>query len=163
MTLRCVLIASVFLVARSMAQAEEGNCTVREASYRPDCPLAISFLEKLQAALHNNDRNAVASLVHYPLLTTLHAKKVQIASRPELLAHYQEIFDSGVRCAILNATAKDVWGNWQGFMIGNGAIWFDGIIPATEKVDTNAPDYWTKHPLRVITVNNGSAIPCKPK
>ena len=34
-----------------------------------------------------------------------------------------------VRAAILKATADDVWGNYRGFMIGDGVIWFDGIVP----------------------------------
>jgi hypothetical protein len=90
--------------------------------------------------------------------------KVHIASQGQLLTHYDEIFDDRVRCAVLNATAKEVWGNWQGFTIGNCAIWFDGVIPRTEKIDIDAPDYWTKHAFKIITVNNGSAtVPCRSK
>jgi len=158
-----VLFSATLLVAPS-ALCGEGNCTKLDDSSRPDCPSAIAFLNKLQTVLRNDDRNTVASLVRYPLLTSLHAKKVRIADRAQLLTHYEEIFDAGIRCSVLNATAKDLWGNWQGFTTGNGAVWFDGVIPATEKVNTNATDYWTKHPFKIVTVNNGSVtIPCKSK
>lgn len=94
-------------------------------------------------------------MVHYPLLTTLSHHKVYIHSRNELLSHFDEVFDEGVRSAISNATDTDVWGNWRGFMIGSGAVWFDAIIPRGEKPDPKAPDYWTKHPFKIITINNG--------
>ena len=36
-------------------------------------------------------------------------------------------------CAIDSAKTSDVWGNYQGFMIGNGVIWWDQVIPASAK------------------------------
>jgi hypothetical protein len=159
-----LFVATVLLAVPCNVLSEEGNCTQRDNSSRPDCPGAIAFLGKLQTTFRSNDRKTVASLVRYPLLTTLPSKKVHIANQAQLLTHYDEIFDAGVRCAVLNATQKEVWGNWQGFMIGNGTIWFDGVIPRSEKADTDAPDYWTKHPFKIVTVNNGSATtPCKSK
>ena len=164
MSPRVGFVVAFILAVPCKILSQEGNCTQRDNSSRPDCPGAITFLGKLQTTFQSNDRKAVASLVRYPLLTTLHSKKVSIANRAQLLTHYDEIFDAGVRCAVLNASAKEVWGNWQGFTIGDGAIWFDGIIPRTEKVDIDAPDYWTKKPFKIITVNNGSAtVPCKSK
>jgi hypothetical protein len=159
-----LFVATVVLVVPYTALSQEGNCTQRDNSWRPDCPGAITFLGKLQTAFERNDRKAVASLVHYPLLTTLNSKKVHIASRDQLLTHYDEIFDAGVRCAVRNSTASDVWGNWQGFTIPSGAIWFDGTVLPTQKDDPDAPDYWTKHAFKIITVNNGNVtVPCKSK
>jgi hypothetical protein len=63
-------------------------------------------------------------------------------------------------CSILNATEKDVWGNWQGFTVGQGAVWFDGIIPQSEHPDTKAPDYWTKYPFKIKTINNDAQYSC---
>jgi hypothetical protein len=132
---------------------------------RPDCSQAIAFFSEFQTAFRDNDRKKVAGLIEYPLLTSLRrGKRVNTRRAVELLSHYDEIFDGGVRCAILGASAKSVWGNWKGFMIGNGEIWFDGIIPRREKPDPNSPDFWTKYPFKVKTVNNGSATgPCDGK
>jgi hypothetical protein len=101
----------------------------------------------------------VASLVSYPVLTNLRHKRTRVRNRTQLLAHFSEVFDDGVRCSILNATEKDVWGNWRGFTVGSGAVWFDGIIPPNEHPDINAPDYWTKYPFKIKTINNDA--PCK--
>ena len=35
---------------------------------------------------------------------------------------------------------------------------FDGIIPRGEKADTSAPDFWTKYPFKLKTVNNGNPM-----
>src|ERR1700739_1816234 len=74
-------------------------------------------------------------------------KKAYIRNRKELPSHFDEIFDIEVRCAILNSTSKDVWGDSKGFTIDGGDVWFDGIIPRGDRVDVKAADDWTKIPL----------------
>ena len=153
-----LVLMSVFVTGAAVAQS--GNCTQIDDSSRPDCPGALAFFKHLQEAVKKDDRQAVASMIEYPLLTTLEHKKMRIRNRQQLLSHFNQIFDAGVRCAVLNATEKDVGGNWQGFTIDGGVVWFDGIIPSTEKPDTKASDFWTKYPFKIITVNNGDPNPC---
>jgi hypothetical protein len=124
-----------------------GNCTHPDPATRPDCPAAIAFLAKFQDALKRDDRPAVASLVHYPLLVPEGGRK-QIRSRAELLAKFNSIFNPSVRAAILKAAPDDVWGNSHGFMIGRGVIWFDGIVPRNQRATGHA-----SYPFRLITVN----------
>lgn len=154
-----VLVLLIVLTADLAAQT--GNCTTIDASTRPDCPGALKFFARVQTAIRTDDRQTVAALVKYPVPTTLNHKRVNIRSRKELLSHFDQVFDADVRCAVLGATEGDVWGNWQGFTIGDGVIWFDGVIPSQEKPDVTAPDYWTKYPFKIITVNNGDNHHCK--
>ena len=155
------LILVGLLAVRAAVAANTGNCIQRDSSSRPDCPRAVSFFRELRSALETDNRPAIAGMIAYPLLTTAHHKAVRIKNERQLLVHFDEIFDPGVRCVILGATEKDVWGNWQGFTVDGGAVWFDGIIPATEKADPKAPDFWTKYPFKIKTVNNASEYPCK--
>jgi len=115
-----------------------GNCTHPDASTRPDCKQAIAFLATLQDALKANKPQAVAALVHYPLLVTA-GRRRKVPSQAALLADYPSVFTAQIRAAILNATPDDVWGNDRGFMIGRGTIWFDSIGPGKS--------------FRLITVN----------
>ena len=133
--------------AQSGKAAPTGNCTHHDPSTRPDCPDAITFLAKFQDALKRNDHEAVASLVNYPLLATPD-KKIHVRSRGQLLANYDGVFNPQVRAAILQATADDVWGNYRGFMVGRGVIWFDAVISSHKSVPGD-----TKYPFKVITVN----------
>jgi hypothetical protein len=126
---------------------------------RPDCPRAVEFVHAVQAALRANDRTAIAGMMKYPFLTTLHGKKVYIRARTQLLAHFDEIFDQGVRCSVLGAQDRDVWGRYDGFTVGLGAIWFDDRIPPGGNTDPTSVGFW-KHPFEIVTVNNGSNYPC---
>ena len=152
-----------FLLLSLYALAQEGNCTKIDSSTRPDCPQAIAFFRHFQLAFKDNDRQSIASMVHYPLRTSKQKKTIYIHNKQQFFAEYDQIFDPGVRCEILRAQENNVWGNWQGFMIGQDAIWFDGIIPPNEKPDITAKDYWQKHPIKIITVNNDSFYDCKAK
>jgi hypothetical protein len=160
MVIRTVFLAVAIGSVAGSAVAQEGNCTQIDDLSRPDCPGAIAFFHRVQSALQSNDRRTIADVVNYPVLTSVNHKRVRIRSQQQLLAHFDDIFDAGVRCSILNATEKDVWGNWQGFTVGGGAVWFDGIIPQGEHPDTKAPDYWTKYPFKIKTINNDAEYPC---
>jgi len=143
------------------ALSQTGNCSQIDNSSRPDCPGALAFFERLQLALRKNNRQAVALMVSYPLLTNIGHKKTRLRDRRQLLSHFDEVFDPNTRCAILGATKRDVWGNWRGFTIANGVVWFEGIIPPKEKAYTNGPGFWKKYPFKIITVNNEGHYPCK--
>jgi hypothetical protein len=140
--------------AQAQQHAAQGNCTHPDPAIWPDCPDAIAFLAKFQDALKSNNHEAVALLVNYPLLVTGAAGRTHVRSRAQLLASFDGIFTAAVRSAILKATPDDVWGNYQGFMIGDGVIWFDGILPRNQAGRPFAPD--TKYPFKVITVNRAS-------
>jgi hypothetical protein len=141
-------------LARAQQHAAQGNCTHPDPAAWPDCPDAIAFLAKFQDALKSNNREAIASLVNYPLLVTGAAGKTHVRSRAQLLAGFDGIFTAAVRGAILKATPDDVWGNDQGFMIGDGVIWFDGILPANQAGHPSTSD--AKYPFKIITVNRAS-------
>jgi hypothetical protein len=100
-------------------------------------------------------------MICYPLLATANGKKTTIRTQRELLSHFDNVFDPDLHCTIFGASEKDVWGNGQGFTIGDGIIWFDGIMPRGEKPDTHAPDYWTQYRFKIITVNNGGKPHCE--
>jgi hypothetical protein len=159
---RLVLLGLVAASVAGSAVAQPGNCTQIDSSTRPDCPGALAFFRSLQSALREDDRQKVASLVAYPVLASIRHKPIHIRNRTQLLAHFDEIFDEGVRCTILNDNEKSVWGNSRGFTVDGGAVWFDDIIPPGENPDTKAPDYWTRYPFKIIAINNDAYYPCKP-
>jgi hypothetical protein len=153
------------LVAASIARSampQAGNCTQIDSSSRPDCPRALAFFHNFQSAFREGDRQKVAALVDYPVRVSIHHKPVLIRNQAQLLARFDQIFDEGVLCTILNGDEKDVWGNWQGFTVDGGSVWFDAIIPRGEKPDIKAPDYWTKYPFKIKAINNDAYYPCDP-
>lgn len=152
---RCSLriaIAIACLAGLSLAQ-ESGNCTLREPATRPDCPGAIGFFQQLQTAVRTGNKTALASMVSYPMRATHNGKRIQIRTRQQFLQMYPQLFNRAVVCAIKKAKDSDVWGNYQGFMIGNGVIWWDAVIP--NPVKNPQPDAG-KYPFKIISLNNES-------
>ena len=69
-------------------------------------------------------------MVRYPLRSAYPDGTATVfKTKSQLLAEYDTVFTPGVRCAIQSATLSDVWGNWRGFTISAGAIWWDHDIP----------------------------------
>ena len=123
-------------------------------SPRPITPQAQEFFNHLQQMLKADDRTGISNLVKYPLITEIHGKRVNIRNRTIFIRNFDEIFDTGIRCAILGSTEKDIWGNIHGFTIeygGNiGSIWFDGFRASNE----------TDYTYRLMTVNNNPSNKC---
>jgi hypothetical protein len=146
----CIAIAITCLACGSVAQ-ETGNCTAHDASSRPDCPGAIAFFDKLRAAVNAGDKSRLASMVSYPMRASQNGQPIQIRTRQQFLQKYPQLFDPAVICAIKSAKDSDVWGNYQGFMIGRGVIWWDAVIPASVK---NPQPESGKYPFKIISINN---------
>jgi hypothetical protein len=150
----CIVIAITCLAGLSLAQ-ETGNCTTRETATRPDCPGAIAFFQKLQAAVSAGDKTALASMVSYPMRAAQNGKRIQIRTRQQFLQVYPQLFNPAVICAIKSAGASDVWGNDQGFMVGRGVIWWDAVIPSSVKNPQPDPG---KYPFKIISLNGESVM-----
>lgn len=132
LSLAAVVLCATLAVTNAYAQriptepaAPAGDCIRHDASTRPDCPAALSFLATLQDALRKNDRARIATLTAYPLHTPPIRGQRVIRNRQELLARFNLVFTPAIRSKVLAAGPNDVWGNQQGFMVNQGVIWFD--------------------------------------
>lgn len=154
---RMLLISWVLLATCISGLPQESK-----SSARPDTPRAIEFFLRVQMMVRADDRDGLSKVVAYPMLTTLHGKKAQIYNRTNLLKHFNEIFDKGVRCAILQAEGSDVSGMDRGFTIWNGpvpgSIWFDDRLPPGYLFKPGSTDYWDAAPFKIVTVNNASTV-----
>ncbi|MBZ5566533.1 MAG: hypothetical protein LAN64_01650 [Acidobacteriia bacterium] len=148
------------MASASFGQHGDGNCTTPDISSRPDCSQAIAFLKKLQVAVKSGSPDRVAILVSYPLSTSLHGRRTLIGNRLQFVREYNNIFTGPIRCAILHADTADVWGNYSGFMIGRGAVWWDARIPKkdTDKIARGEEIPGNKYPLKIMTVNNENVL-----
>ncbi|MFZ0313817.1 MAG: hypothetical protein WAL85_14005 [Candidatus Korobacteraceae bacterium] len=83
-----------------------------------------AFLAELQNAVKAEDKAKVAAMISYPLLVIHGEHKIRVKSQAEFLKQYTAIFDAHVRQAIAQQSAKCLFGNYQGAMIGDGEVWF---------------------------------------
>ncbi len=139
-------LSFLFAISSAALAQEKPQCTL------PDCDQAKAFFQKFQQAVDADQKQAVVGMIRYPLHSYRNGKATILKTKTQLLASYDTVFTSGVRCAIKTATLDDVWGNWRGFTISAGAIWWDRIIP--NSAANPQPSELSKYPFGVYGVNH---------
>jgi hypothetical protein len=136
------LLASVLAVAQTQAPPQgthdPEDCkgsTVDEQGAKV-AKASRAFLAELQTAVGSGDRNKVASMISYPFLVIQGIQRTKVKTKAEFLAQYDAIFDDHVRRAIAQQSAKCLFGNYQGTMIGTGEVWFSERPHGSMKIIT---------------------------
>ena len=81
----------------------------------------------LRQAIKGGDRQKIASVIRYPFYLYNNGEVVKTyQDETAILADFDSLFSPGVRSAILSARYENLFINYQGVMVGNGDIWFDG-------------------------------------
>lgn len=85
-----------------------------------DDPVAFKkFLKKLQIWVKNDQRDSVASVISYPF------GKAKIKNVAVFKNSYDKYFTDKVKDALQTQNFSQIFRNYQGAMIGNGAIWLN--------------------------------------
>jgi len=104
-----------------------------------------AFFDKLKKAVSAGDKATVASMVDYPFQARIKGKAVKIRDQKHFVADYDQIVTSKVKNALASQTYATLFANWQGVMIGDGEVWFNGVC---------ADDSCKQQTVRVIAVND---------
>jgi len=129
-SITALAVASLALPLRSTAQAviPPGCQNSTVDVFGPDeARKAREFLSELKAAVKQDDRQKIASMISYPLQVFGKTQKRSIQSRDEFLRGYEDVFSSNVKAALDRQTPNCLFGNWQGVMVGNGEFWYREI------------------------------------
>ncbi len=113
--------AVVFLAIADSAQTPSAQFS---AAGIDDPKLVDSFLSDLQKAVASDDAAQVAALGRYPVEVVIDKHRRRVRSREELEKLYPHIFTPCLRRVVAAARPEDLFANWQGVMLGQGAIWF---------------------------------------
>lgn len=131
-------LAAALLITAGLPPAPAQSCpgsTVDDNNAQMAVP-ARAFVQHLQTLVASDDRQQIATLIAYPLRINRGPKnRTLIRSRADFLAHYDSIITPKVRSALANKNAaRCLFYNSNGFMIGNGEIWFDGDSASSLKI-----------------------------
>lgn len=75
------------------------------------------FLKHIQQLVLNNDREALAKYIKYPLNRT-------IKTAEAFIQHYDSIFTSDVKISVANINFSQIFRNSKGAMSEGGLVWF---------------------------------------
>lgn len=104
-----------------------------------------TFFDRLKKAVDSGDKAAVASMVDYPFQARINGKAVKIRDQKHFVADYDQIVTSKVKNALARQTYATLFANWQGVMIGDGEVWFNGVC---------GDDSCKQQTVRIIAVND---------
>jgi hypothetical protein len=121
-TISFVLGAAVAVQAQSASEVD-GNL---DALFGDHVPYK-TFFDRLKKAVGAGDKAAVASMVDYPFQARINDKAVKIRDRKHFVADYDQIVTGKVKAALARQTYATLFANWQGVMIGDGEVWFNGV------------------------------------
>ena len=103
------------------------------------------FFDKLKKAVASGDKETVAAMVDYPFQARIKGKAVKIRDQKHFVADYDQIVTGKVKNALASQTYATLFANWQGVMIGDGEIWFNGVC---------GDDSCKQQTVRIIAVND---------
>jgi hypothetical protein len=131
-----VLCANVALRAQTTPAKQDCPGSTVDLQGEETARKSRAFLAELQAAVSTGDKTTVAGMISYPLLVIYSSSKARVRTEAQFLSHYDSIFDAHVRKAIAQQTAKCLFGNYQGTMIGDGEVWYREQASGAMKIVT---------------------------
>jgi len=108
------------------------------------------FFSQIKDAFASNDPERIASLVEYPFRRHRRGEVVDIIeSADEFVSKFAEIVTPHVFETVAAQEYEKLFVNYQGVMLGQGAVWYKGICAETPKTECNLLR------VRVIAINGG--------
>lgn len=90
-----------------------------------DAEIIHKAVTKLKSSIKIDDRNALASLIDYPISVNIDGERKRISNKSGLLKVYDQIFTSEYKKKILDAFSRNLFSRYNGVMLGSGEVWFD--------------------------------------
>ena len=88
----------------------------------------IEFLLIIQDSLRTDNREKLASLIHYPItISMLDESELKIENAAEFIANYEKIVIPEWKALVLAQEPAELFSNWQGAMVHRGELWFTAV------------------------------------
>jgi hypothetical protein len=120
-----LLIALLFVVPAAAQTADEVNGRI-EMVLGDHTKFEAAFAA-VQAAVADEDADALAALVSYPITIRSGPEELTIDDVEAFAQHYEEIMTEEIVTAITDQTYESLFVNSDGVMFGNGQVWLSGV------------------------------------
>jgi hypothetical protein len=91
----------------------------------PSDELVEKNVQGFYFAVLRGNKGEAAKFVSFPLSFFLNKKPKTVYNRTAFLRYYGQIFTKAFLARIANGIPHHLFVNWEGIMIGDGAVWFD--------------------------------------
>ncbi|WP_462321278.1 hypothetical protein [Halochromatium sp.] len=114
-------------------------------------PETRSFLDRLEHAVAQDDREAVAAMSDYPITVAAGKEILTLDSPSRFAARYPDFMTHPLRQLIAEARLENLFANYQGAMLGNGALWFGPVCK--QEAEPQNLDACPNPPVLLIRIN----------
>jgi hypothetical protein len=142
----CLLLVALFTMHPSACLAQLSGTDSQETTCSGDTVDQLdpqiakgsrAFVASLKAATEANDRASVSSMIRYPLAVHIGDRTFRVHTPEEFLHNYDRVMNRAVRKAIADPqSSKCLFFSPEGFMIGDGEVWFQKSSAGMYKVIT---------------------------
>ena len=101
----------------------------------------------LQTAVTDEDYEAVAALVSYPITVRSTEEELAVETPEAFAEHYDAIMTEEIIDAVVRQSYETLFVNGEGIMFGDGQIWMSGVCA------DDACENWT---VKVITIQSAN-------
>jgi hypothetical protein len=151
---RCLfLVACLLLGPGSLAWAGDDSRSMGEQleSAGLTVPETKAFFTRLKKAVATANSLALAAMADFPLTVAVGTGTVSLADASAFEQRYDDFMTPPLVALVGRTKFADLFANYQGVMIGNGAIWFG---PVCEKGGKPQPLDSCEHaPIRLLRIN----------
>lgn len=120
-----------------------------------------AFLSQLKSAISHNEKAKVSQMIKFPLRVNTPRRHLLVANGQEFRDQYSQIITEAIKAKIVDAkSSMCLFANFQGFMVGNGEVWFKEVTPSVFKIVTiNVDvDFVPQKPPRNAALSVGTPI-----
>ena len=91
------------------------------------------FVSDAKKAISKGDKIWLAANLFYPLKVRISEKSsVVLKNKNQFLLQYDKIFTTAFKSALNNTFSHNLFNNYQGIMIGDGKLWMNNAVNASE-------------------------------
>jgi hypothetical protein len=91
------------------------------------------FVSDAKKAISKGDKIWLAANLFYPIKVRISEKSsVVLKNKNQFLLQYDKIFTTAFKSKLNNTFSHNLFNNYQGVMIGNGEIWINNTLNASE-------------------------------
>jgi hypothetical protein len=84
-----------------------------------------NFMKKVKFAILNNDKEWMADNIYFPIQVHINRKNTLIKTKKQFMKNFDNIFYQQFKNEIKSFCVCNMFNNYNGVMLGNGAIWIN--------------------------------------
>ncbi|MGB5834285.1 MAG: hypothetical protein WBG92_20190 [Thiohalocapsa sp.] len=150
-TILVLLTMVLVTMAPSSLASDQRSMEAQLSSAGLEVQETRAFFLKMQSAIANSDKPGLAEMTRFPIEVTIGSEDVRLLSKEQFTHRYNDVVTPALVELVVGTRFDALFANYQGAMLGNGAIWFGPVcdIDGKQQAISDCKDT----PIRILRIN----------